>query len=152
MQKVNPKDVFLHLLATITLYISAGSFVALVFQYINLGFPDPLLTWEDPQAAMRWPIAILIIIFPVYIFTMRFLNKDYERSPEKRSLQIRKWLVYLTLFVAALIMIGDLVTLVYNVLEGELTARFSLKVATVLATAGAIFWYYYTDVKRHGTE
>lgn len=152
MQKVNPKDVFLHLLATITLYISAGSFIALVFQYINLAFPDPLLTWEDPQAAMRWPIAILIIIFPVYIFTMRFLNKDYERSPEKRSLQIRKWLVYLTLFVAALIMIGDLVTLVYNVLEGELTARFSLKVATVLATAGAIFWYYYTDVKKHNTE
>lgn len=42
MEKVSPKDVFLNILSILTLYISAGSFLTLLFQYINIFFPDPL--------------------------------------------------------------------------------------------------------------
>ncbi len=150
--KVSPKDVFLHLLGIITLYVSAGSFISLVFQYINIAFPDPLVPYENPQEAMRWAIALLIIMFPVYGGTTRFLNQDYVRTPSKRNMRIRKWLIYFTLFVAALVIIGDLVALIYNFLGGDLTGRFSLKIVTVLVTAGVIFWYYYVDIKKHNTE
>ncbi len=37
-----PRDFFLHLLTIVTLYIVAGSFIALIFRYIDVLFPDPL--------------------------------------------------------------------------------------------------------------
>lgn len=156
-QKTSPKDVFIHLLAIITLYASAGSFINLIFKYINLAFPD-LLELRDyysstaALSSIRFSIAALIIVFPVYLITTRFLSKSYDKTPEKRNLRIRKWLVYLTLFLTAITIISDMVALVYNLLGGDLTARFILKVATILFVAGSIFFFYYHDLKQHKTE
>lgn len=152
-----PKDVFLHLLAIIALYASAGSFTALIFQYINVLIPDLLdrsgyYGLLSSYSAIRWSIAALVVIFPVYVTTSWFLNKAYLSSTAKRNLRIRKWLVYFTLFAAALIIIGDLVTLIFNLLGGELTARFLLKVVAVFFVAGSVFYYYFWDLRRHQVE
>ena len=56
-------------------------------------------------------------------------------------------LTYLTLFVAAVVLTGDVITLIYNGLGGELTARFVLKGLTVGGIAGAVFGYYLSDIK-----
>lgn len=155
-QKTSPKDVFLHLLAIITLYGSGGSFVALLFQYINVLIPDPLenYPWMRDSAfnTIRFSIASLVIIFPVYLFTTRFLNKTYFENPSRRNLRIRKWLVYFTLFATALIIIGDLVSLIYSLLGGELTPRFILKIVSVFFVASSIFFYYFWDLKKYKTE
>ena len=119
--KTGPKDVFLHLLSIIALYVAAGSFIALVFQYINVLFPDPLTSGYNYLASaysgIRWSISVLIVVFPVYLWSIWFLNKNYALSPEKRELKSRKWLIYFTLFAAALIIIGDLITLIFNFLQ-----------------------------------
>lgn len=148
--KSSPKDVFLHLLAIIALYISGGGFINLLFEYVNIFFPDPLSSFYYPGAAssIRWSMASLIIIFPVYLFVSSLLYKDYKSFPEKRELKIRKWLVNLTLFLAAIIIISDLVTLVYNFLGGELTVRFILKVLIILLVAITVFLYYLRDLRR----
>ncbi|MCX6788269.1 MAG: DUF5671 domain-containing protein [Candidatus Jorgensenbacteria bacterium] len=155
-KKVSPKDVFLHLLAIITLYISSITFLVLIFQYINIYFPDALnggyYAIESAYSSIRFAIATLVVVFPVYIFTTRFLNKSYESNPTKRNIRIRKWLVYFTLFVAALVVIGDLVTLIYNLLGGEVTIRFLLKASTVLFVVVSVFTYYFSDLKKYKTE
>ena len=147
--KSTPKDVFTHLLSIVALYISAINFIVLLFQYINLSFPDPLegFYYGGVAGTIRWAMASLIIVYPVYIFVTRFLNQEYREEPEKRELKIRKWLVHLTLFVAAVTIISDLVTLVYNFLGGELGARFLLKVAVVLLVSGIVFLYYLKDLR-----
>ena len=154
--KTSPKDVFLHLLAILTLYGSGGSFIALLFQYINVLVSDPLesFSWMHNNAlnTIRFSIASLIIIFPVYILTTRFLNKTYFENPSRRNMRIRRWLIYFTLFATALIMIGDLVSLIYSLLGGELTPRFVLKITSVFFVAGSIFFYYFWDLKMHKTE
>ena len=149
-QKNLPKDAFLHLLAVISLYISAGSLLGLLFQYINVIFPDPLNPYYYASVAgsVRWSMASLIIIFPVYLSVTGMLNRDYLKNPAKRELKIRKWLVNFTLFLGAVIIIGDLVTLVYNFLGGDLTARFVLKILTVLLVTGAVFGYYLWDLRK----
>lgn len=151
--KTGPKDVFLHLLAIITLYVSVGSFIALLFQYINVYLPDKAIdqyySLQSAYASMRWSIALLFVVFPVYIWTSWFLNKEYGTEPQKREIKIRKWLLYFTLFAAALLIIGDLVTLIYSFLQGELTARFLYKILTVLLVAAIVFKYYLMDLKNN---
>lgn len=145
--KAGPKDVFMHLLAIGTLYASAISLIAMVFDYVNHYFPDVLNSYTN-YTGLRASMAVLVVVFPVYLWLTRTLNRDLAANPEKQNLGIRKWLTNLTLFVAAIVIIGDLVTLIKNFLDGELTLRFLIKVIFVLLVAVAIFTYYRADLKR----
>lgn len=148
LSKSGPKDVFTHLLAIVTLYISAVSFGALIFQYIDRFFPDPLVDlYAYPSGAIRWAIASLVVVFPVYVWLSWTLRRDEVRNPEKRELKIRKWLLYFTLFAASAVIIGDLIMLIYNFLGGDLSARFVLKILAVLFVALVVFGYYLWNLK-----
>ncbi|MBI2068830.1 MAG: hypothetical protein HYT67_01865 [Candidatus Yanofskybacteria bacterium] len=146
-----PRDVFLYLLSIVTLVVSAVYFGILVFQYINIYFPDVLADYYMPTSAylgtIRQSLAFVIVVFPVYIWASRFLRRDMEANPEKKELKIRKWLLYLTVFAAGLTIIGDLVALLNTFLEGEITARFILKVLTIFFIAGSVFYYYFKELK-----
>ena len=152
IQKTFPRDVFLYLLSIVALGISAVAFGTLLFQYINIYLPDSLTNSFRQISSyfqpIRWAVASLVVVFPVYVWISWFLRKDLLRYPEKREIKIRKWLLYLTLFVAAIIIIIDLITLVFNYLQGGLTLQFLLKIASVLFIAGAIFVYYLWNLKR----
>jgi len=146
--KATPRDVFLHLLSVGTLYVSAVSLIALLFQYVNHFIPDPLAFDYGVSNALRTAIATLLIVFPTYLITAWYFHKESANEPLRREIKIRKWLVYLTLFVSAITVIIDLVTLVYRFLGGELSPRFGLKVLAVLVVAAGVFWYYLWDLKR----
>ena len=152
IKKSSAKEVFLHLLAIFTLYGSATSFLVLLFQYINFLVPD-VLSYEVGYARpflgpLRFGLSTLIVVYPVFIAVSWFLNKSYFQNAANRELRLRKWLIYFTLFVAAIVMIGDLVTTVNTFLSGGLTSRFILKALSVLLVAGLIFGYYLYDVRR----
>jgi len=145
---MTPKDFFLYIGAMITLYISVFSLIALLFQYVEFLLPDRLQYFIDPYASgVRWQMALLIIIFPAYLVLTRLLNRDIRAHSDKKHLGIRRWLIYLTLFVAGATVLGDLIVLLNTFLGGELTLRFVLKVLTVFAVVGAVFLYYFLDLK-----
>lgn len=146
----SPRDVFLYILAIVALYISVISFASLVFTLINIAFPSPLdfVSYES----MRWSLALLIIIFPTYVLISQYLYRDLVAHPEKRALRTRRWLIYLTLFLASVAMLVNLVSLVYTFLQGDFTIRFFLKVLTVVILAGAVAIYYYWDLTVHKAE
>ncbi len=144
-----PRDVFLHLLAIVTLYWSAVSFITLLWQTINHYLPDVLNYYPAGiTEPLRFAVASLIIVFPVFILTSWYLNKIYRRESVVRESKIRKWLIYLTLFISALTVIVDLVMIVLNLLSGETTLRFILKAISVLVVAVVIFGYYLDDVRK----
>lgn len=148
--RTGPRDFFLNLLSIVALYITATSFGALVFQYINVFIPDALDATRygvDPYSAIRFPIAALFVLFPVYVWSAKFLRKEYAKHPEKGDVGIRKWLVYFTLFVAAVVIIGDLVSIVFTFLDGEITARFVAKAFAVFLIAGSVFYYYISSLR-----
>lgn len=147
----------MHVLSMVALYGSAVSFGTVVFQLINKWLPDPLQNGylyygSASNAALRNALSVLIIFFPVYLWVVWTLHKEYHANEAKRTMRVRKWLTYFTLFAAAVIVMIDLVTLVNYLLNGELTVRFLLKVLTVLAIAGSIFWYYRWDLKKYSIE
>lgn len=150
--KSGPRDIFLHLLNMLTFYVSAVSFITLWIKYINALFPDRLDFYHPGIAdAILWSTSILVVALPVRLLTSWILARDFAKRPERREFAIRKWLVYLTLFVSSITIIGDLVTLVYNFLKGALTLPFFLKILVVLITAVAVFAYFLWDLRsRNG--
>lgn len=143
----------MYLLVTATLYASVVSFIALLFAYVDALYPDQLnFCFSCGLDQIRWSSSVLIVVFPVFLFIFSRLRKEYLASPEKREIRARKWLVYLTLFLAAVTIIVDLVVVIFNFYSGELTARFFLKTIVVLAVAAAVFWYYIWDIKKESVD
>lgn len=149
-KKTGPRDVFGNLLVMIGLYVSVISFGALIFSIINVYFPDILSydTSSSARAGLRWPLAILVIVFPLYVWLNSYLERELIKHPEKRELRIRKWLLYFTLFATAIIIVTDLVSLIYRYLNGDITTRFTLKVFTVLLIAVSVFVYYIWNLRK----
>jgi hypothetical protein len=138
-----------------TLYYAAWNLGSLLFDLINRAFPDPAdqryfeLHLGD---SIRWAAASVIIAFPVFLFVARYLAKELARNPVKRLSAVRRWLTYLTLFAAAVALIGDMTTLIYKLLGGEMTIRYTLKVVVAAAIAGTIFGYYLSDLRNEERE
>jgi len=146
---LSAREAFIYLLLFLCLYWSAWSFGTLLFDFINHWIPDKLMQYYQTDIfGVRRSVASLIVAFPVYFWLTMLTAKWIRRDPEKKASKIRKWLTYLTLFVAAGVIIGDLITLIYNLLAGELTLRFILKVLAVLLIAGLIFGYYLWDLRK----
>jgi len=145
-----PRDLFLHLLAIVTLYWSSISFVTLLWQFINNFLPDLLdfYTGSYSLDLIRFNVSAIIIVFPVFIAVSWYLNKIYKKESAVRESKIRKWLIYLTLFIASLVIIGDLIFVINSLLGGEITTRFILKALSVVLVAGLVFGYYLDDVRR----
>ncbi len=153
---LSAREAFMYLVLFTTLYISAFNLGKLIFQFINRAYPDPSMPayniTDYTRQAIRWSVSSLIIAFPVFAYMSRLLSRAIRRDPSKRTSKVHKWLTYITLFVAASIIIGDLTVLVYNFLGGELRQRFLLKVLTVGVISGSIFGYYLWDLRQEESE
>jgi hypothetical protein len=150
IQKGTPKDVFLHLLSAATLYLSVVSFITLWWQYINFAFPDKLNVLGAGSSVYNpilWATSALAVGFPVFVLISWILGREFKIEPAKRETRVRKWLWYLTLFISAVTIIIDLVTLVYNFLRGDLTTQFFLKLMVILVVTAAVFGYYLWDLR-----
>lgn len=103
--------------------------------------------WEGryytPSAsAMRWNIATLIPAVPLFLLLNRKVMRDTARDTGRKRSLVRKWFAAVTLLLASLTLLGDLVAVIYSLLNGDLTARFAAKAALVAVMAGLVFAYY----------
>lgn len=150
---LSAREAFLYLVMFSTLYYGAWNLGSLLFIFINRAFPDPADTiyssfWDE----QRWATAAIIIAFPVFFFMARYVGREIKGNPLKRLSPARRWLTYMTLFVSAFALLGDVTTLIYELLGGDLTIRFVLKVLVVAAIAGSAFAYYLLDLRPEERE
>lgn len=144
------KDFFLWAGAMITLYASVVSLITLLFAYIDYAFPDALQYYVDPYSTgIRIAIATLIVLFPIFLVIMRVIRNDIAAYPSKIELWVRRWALYLTLFIAGATIAVDLITLINTFLGGEISTRFGLKVLVVLLVAGAGFLHFLADLRGY---
>lgn len=149
--KTTPKDFFLWAAAMLTFYISIFSFIALVFDYINYAFPDPLHYYAtDPYSSgVSYYMASLVVLFPLFLLFMRWIYKDITRDSARAGVWVRRWALYLTLFIAGATLAGDLVTLVMYFFDGDITLRFALKVFVLLLVMGGVFLHFLADLRGY---
>lgn len=152
---LSAREAFLYLVMFLTLYMFTVAVGTILFQYVNRWLPDILndpYYYDNTTQIIRQATAALLTTFPIFLFVNYILEKSIARDPEKRSSKVRKWLTYLTLFVTAGVIIGNLITLLNGLLAGELTLRFVLKVVIVFVIAGAGFGYYLWNLRQDEKE
>lgn len=147
---LSAKEAFIYLLLYLCLYISAWSTGSILFKIINTNFPDATYNnyyGNGDLSGLRMATAALIVTYPLFLW-LSYITRRSARDPEETRSGIRRALTYLTLFIAAGVMIGDVIALLYNFLQGEIATRFILKVVTILVIAAAIFGYYLWDLRK----
>lgn len=131
-------------------YVSTISLIALIVQYIDLSFPDELLNYGGSYDVIRTSSSALIVTFPVFLLTTWVIRKEFAKNPDEKNIAIRRWLIYLTLFIAGVTMVVDLIQFVNGFYSGELTLPFFLKLLTVLVFSLFTFAYFIWDLKEKG--
>ncbi|MCK9345221.1 MAG: DUF5671 domain-containing protein [Candidatus Pacebacteria bacterium] len=152
---VTPKDFFFWAGAMVAFYATVIALVNLVFNYINYLFPNALNTYQvDPyQSGISSQMATIIIAVPVFVLLMRLIRGTIALDPTRQEIWVRRWAIVLTLFVSGAAMIVSLIVLLTTFLNGEeLTARFLLKVLTMLIVAGSAFGYFFADIKGYWSK
>lgn len=148
--RFNARDAFLYLLTFAGLFITVSSVVVLLYTYLDYVYPDPAWgEWysEAALASVRYAIAAIVVGLPLFLSLTILLGRTVRREPDGRSHPAGTWLTYLTLFLAAAIAMGDLITLLYFFLDGMLTTRFVLKVVVLLVVAGLVLSYYLSSLR-----
>ncbi len=148
--KVSAGNFLLNIGAIIVLYTIVSNLISLIFTVIEKAYPKITNGYNYlGSQSISWPVSILIILFPIFVTIMYFLEKEYTQNPEKRNIGIHKWLTYTTLFIGGSILIGDLITVIYFFIDGqELDMGFLLKVFSILTITLVVFLYYIADARN----
>jgi hypothetical protein len=147
--KTGAKDFFLWAGAMLFFYANIVAFITLLFSYIDYVFPNALTSYyQNPyDSGMSYQMAMLIVLVPLFLVLMHFIRRDIEKNSTRADLWVRKWALFLTLFVAGVTVAGDLITLLYYFLSGQdITVRFLLKVAVVALVGSAMFMHFMADI------
>ncbi|MFA4818825.1 MAG: DUF5671 domain-containing protein [Patescibacteria group bacterium] len=148
--KSSGRDIFFYLLAFLTLGISAVALGNILFSVINRYFSDVVANagYYYGSATLTQALASLIVAAPVYYLVTWKINHDLARGIIQGRSNVRKILTFLVLFFASATVIGDIITLVYRFVSGEVNTRFILKVVVVLLIGGWISWYYWITLRQ----
>jgi hypothetical protein len=152
-RKSSTVDVVVNFFSFIVLGIVATALGTLYFQIINMRFPDPLAeiavdgAWSSTRA-IHHAIASLIIAFPLYYAAMRIWFRKFREDEGRAESRLSRWLTYIVLLAAAVTIVGDLIAVLFKLLQGEISARFLLKALTILVIAGIIFGFYFLERKK----
>lgn len=133
----------------ISFYASVIALIALLFEVINYAFPKITNAYQYYFPTISFQVATLIVAFPLFLFLSWLLQKSYTAEPTLREVPLRRWLAYITLFVAGAVAAGDLITVIYMFLDGqELTKGFLLKILTLLVVMGGVFLYFWREIRN----
>lgn len=144
------KYTFLYLMSLLALVFSVIGVGNIIFQLINKHIVDVIHAYRamySPEA-LKFALSSLLVAAPVYYFSAVNIYRSIVSGKLEKDSGIRKWLTYLIIFVCGVVSVGWLIAIVYSVLDGDLTLKFSLKTLTVVGLAGLVGFYYYRDIKE----
>lgn len=146
-----PKALFWFLTLFFTLAITAFNIGGLWFQYINKWLPKEvaygLVRTSFNQTALKFNLASLLVATPLFFWLGYLIRKALKNNNLDPKNKIRVWITYIILFLTIATAVGDLITTVFRVLDGDYTARFLLKALTILLIVSWIFTYYWFEIR-----
>lgn len=144
-------DAFLNLFSLITLGWMAIAIGMILFQIIDKFLSPGAVGYLSvySQSSLKFGVASALIVTPIFLLIVNLLHQNYRKGTLNHDSGVYRWLTYLILLVTALNIIGRLIQLVFQLLDGDYTLASILKIVVVLLIASGIFGYYWYDLKRH---
>ena len=149
-----PKALFWFLTQFFALGVTAFSSGGLWFQFINKWFPTEIIYGQAMQPfsqnVLKMQIASLLVAVPVFVILSVLIRRALVSGLLDVANKVRLWITYIILFATVAIAVGDLIRIVFSLLNGDFTARFLLKAAVVLMIVCWIFIYYWLEIRSVG--
>lgn len=146
---LSARDAFFYGLMFTALLITSWYTCALSFDLIDRWFPEVIGSKNYHfNNSIRWSASMLIVFTPLFFFMNNKASKASIADPAVRRSGIRRWFGYITLFLAAIALLGDLVFVIYSGLGGDLTVQVIAKASVVGAIAGSILLYFQSALKE----
>lgn len=140
---VSARDAFFYGLMFAALLLTTWHLNTLAFELIEAWLPDV----DQPgryfsRNAVRWSVSILVVFAPLFFWMNHRATAATRSDPVLRRSGIRRWFGYVTLFLASITLLCDLVYVIHATLSGDLTAQVAAQASVVAATASAVFFYF----------
>lgn len=145
------RSALIYLTYVVTLYTSLWAITSILFSTITKAFPGTE-NFYGYYNSPSWPSALIIVIFPIFIFIARFVNSLESKEVTTGKIRSIKNIIYLNIFLSALTLASSLITVLYYFFSGQdFTTAFVLKVIMVVALAGLVFGYYFQELRNKVT-
>jgi len=146
---LSAREVFVYLVMFGALFRTLWDVGSLAFLYIDSVVPDPAFsrTWSVSDE-IRWRIASLVVVFPLFLYTFRLIERVIAADPLQAQSRPRKWLTYFTLLLAIFTLVCDAAYVIHDALGGEFGLRIALKTLVVAILAGGNFFYFLSQMRQ----
>lgn len=117
--------------------------VALGFGLIDMWLPDPdspMGPWQ--VTSLRWSVSVLVVVLPLFLWLHHRADRAARDDPGQRRAPLRARFGAITLVLAALVLLGAAIAVVFAVLNGDMTARFAAKAGLVLLVAAIVMAWF----------
>ena len=148
------KEVFVDSGIFLSLITSIVALVSIIFSAIDKKFVDVLKSdsygyGNTLNEDVRVAVSVIIVAYPIYLALAYYKARYLKNNSSRVALPATKYVNYITLAVAALFIVGSLVTTIYQYLGGELGVSFFYKILTVVVISLSLALYSYYSLKRN---
>jgi hypothetical protein len=148
----NARDAFYYLLNFITLGFWTVALGQIWYTLIERRFPDALdSTYTGGMDGITGQLAIVIVTFPAFLAVHFLIRAQLRRRPDLYYSPVRRWLTYIALVFAAIVLVMDAVWFVTSFLQGQLSVRFWLDSLVLAVLGGGVFLYYLLTMEPPAT-
>jgi len=147
-------DTFQHFLMFLTMAIYATALDMLTYQLLERLLPSKEAPWYEfysysfGQYFGMALMSVVIITFPIFVFLFIKIKRQTLANPALKSLKSRKVLTYITLGVTFLIVLGNIVSMLFQVLTGNLALTNFLHFLSPIFMCSIIFTYFIREARE----
>jgi hypothetical protein len=141
----NARDAFYYLLNFITLGFWTVALGQIFYRLIAYWVPDPAqstLYFGSLRDDIAWQVGAVIVAFPTFLYVHSLIGRELRNRPDLYESGIRRWLTYLALVIAAVVVLTDAAWVIEALVRGDLTLRFILDSLVLFVVGGGVFTYY----------
>ncbi len=149
-ERGSTKSKLLHIGVVLSLYIVTANLINILFAVIDKVFREAGSGYYyGYTSSISWPVSMIIVLFPVFIFLSWLAQKMYATDTEGKYTKGRRDVIYFNLAIAGAVIIGCLITVIYFFIDGQdITTAFLLKTVSLFLVSAVVLAYYAQELKN----
>lgn len=145
-KQIHFSDIVSNFFSLSLLITNVVAVITILFAIIDKLIKDVLATnnyyeISSGRESLHSAISLLVITVPIAIILSYWMRKQKEKRNEAEN-PVTKFTIGATIIATGITVAGSIFSIIYQFLEGDITNRFLVKVASILIIAVVLFIYY----------